>query len=91
MYRNNTISASNGNQTINTVSGKFGIAAGQTVATITSSAATADCIILCQLMTVDTTAKSAVVVPATGSFTITLNAAATGNVVIGFQMYHTNT
>ena len=72
------ISATPGNGTINSSRGRFAFAAAGTSVTITCSACTAASMIICSLATNDTTALIKNVVPAAGSYTVTLNAAATG-------------
>lgn len=82
----NTPAGTTGNQTINKASGTVNIAAAGTTVTVTNSLVTTASLIFCQLRTNDTTAtgiKS--VVPGAGSFVITLTAAATAEVSIGFH------
>lgn len=80
----NTAAGTTGNQTINKTSGIVNIAAGGTSITVTNSLVTANSIIEVGLRTNDATAWVKNYVPAVGSFTINLGAAATGEVSIGF-------
>lgn len=73
-----------GNQTINKMSGVINIAAAGTTVTLTNSLISSTSIIHLTLQTADATAKSAIGVCGAGSAVITLNAAATGAVAIGF-------
>lgn len=86
IYIDRTITAggTTGNQTINLMSGTVNIAAAGTTVTVTNSFVTANSIVHCVLRTNDGTALIKNVVPAAGSFVINLNAAATGEVSIGF-------
>lgn len=70
--------------TINQPSGTVNIAAAGTSVVVTNSLVTANSIVVAVLRTNDTTAVLKNVVPAAGSFTITLNAAATATTSIGF-------
>jgi len=80
----NTAPGTTGAQTINKPSGKVNIAAAGTSVVVTNSLVTTTSIIIPVLLTNDSTATIKNVVPASGSFTITLNAAATAEVAIGF-------
>lgn len=85
LYRTITAAATTGNQTIDKIAGTVNIAAAGTAVTVTNSMVDTSSIVLCVLRTADTTAtfiKS--VVPGSGSFVITLNAAAAAEVSIGF-------
>jgi len=74
-----------GDQTINGRVGAVNIAAAGTAVTITNSLVDINTVIDCILRTNDTTATGIkCVVAAAGSFTITLNAAATAEVSVGF-------
>lgn len=75
-----------GNAVINTIAGRFKIAAGQTAATISSTSCFASSIIDARIEgSYDATAIRAQVTSQTaGSFIVTLNAAATNDVVISF-------
>jgi hypothetical protein len=79
-----TPTGTTGNQTINKPSGTVNIAASGTSVTVTNSLVTADSIVYAVLRTNDDTAWIKNVVPAAGSFTINLGAAATAEVSIGF-------
>jgi len=73
-----------GNQTINKSFGTVNIAASGTTVTVTNSLVTANSTIIPVLRTNDSTATIKNVVPGAGSFVITLAAAATAEVSIGF-------
>lgn len=79
-----TAGGTTGAQTINKSSGSVNFAAAASTMTVTDSLVTANSIIICTVGTVDTTAKSAVAVAGSGSFTITLNAAATAETRVNF-------
>jgi hypothetical protein len=68
--------------TINKPAGGVRLAAGQSSVVVTNSLVTTSTHILATVATNDSTLKSVNVVPATGSFTVTGNAAATGEVLI---------
>lgn len=80
----NTASGTTGNQTINKASGTVNIAAAGTTVTVTNSLVTASSIVYAVIRTNDATATIKNVVPAAGSFTINLGAAATAETSIGF-------
>jgi hypothetical protein len=80
----NTASGTTGAQTINKPTGSVNFAAGATSLTVTNSLVTTSSLIFCQVMTNDATATSAQAVGGSGSFTITLNAAATAETKIAF-------
>jgi hypothetical protein len=80
----NTAAGTTGNRTINNASGTVNFAAGATTITVTNSLVTTASIIIPVIRTNDTTAVIKNVVPASGSFTITLNAAATAETSVGF-------
>lgn len=80
----NTAAGTTGNQTINKTSGTVNIAAAGTTVTVTNSLVTANSIVFAVIRTNDATATIKNVVPAAGSFTINLNAAATAETSIGF-------
>jgi hypothetical protein len=91
-----TVSTSNisvtetiGNVTINKTAGRCILAASSSSITVTNSYVTANSIIIITIATNDTTAKSAIVVPTTGSFEIISNAAATANTNINFLVINT--
>ena len=79
-----TTAGTTGNVTINALAGTVNIAAAGTTVTVTNSNVTANSLVFCTLRTNDATATVKNVVPAAGSFTINLGAAATGEVSIGF-------
>lgn len=83
-----TAGGTTGNQTINKPAGSVNIAATGTTVTVTNSFVTANSIIHCVVMTNDTTALIKNVVPASGSFVITMNAAVTAETKIGFIVYN---
>lgn len=73
-----------GNQTINKLSGTVNFAAAATTLTVTNSFVTTSSIVFAVVRTNDTTAAIKNVVPAAGSFVITLSAAATAETSVGF-------
>lgn len=87
MTRTITAIGTTGAQTINKPAGTINVAAAGTSVILTNSLITVNSIVLAVIRTADTTAtfiKS--VVPAAGSCTITLNAAATATVSLGFHV-----
>jgi hypothetical protein len=82
----NTASGTTGNRTINKASGTVNIAAAGTTVTVTNSLVSAASIVMAVVRTNDTTAYIKNVVPSAGSFVITLGAAATAEVSIGFMV-----
>lgn len=80
----NTAAGTTGNQTINKASGTVNIAAAGTTVTVTNNLVTASSIVFAVIRTNDATATIKNVVPASGSFTINLNAATTAETSIGF-------
>ena len=90
LYMDYTNTATVGAVTINKAAGRVNIAAAGTSVVVTNSLVTAASNVIVQLKTTDATAKSATVIEAAGSFTITLNAAATGQVAIGFTVINTD-
>jgi len=80
----NTAGGTTGAQTINKPSGTVNFAAAATSLVVTNSLCTTSSIVLCDIRTNDTTAVIKNVVPGSGSFTITLNAAATAETSVGF-------
>lgn len=82
----NTASGTTGNQTINKAAGTVNIAAGQTSITVTNSLVTTASIVLPVIRTNDSTAVLKNCVPGSGTFTITLTAAATAETSIGFHV-----
>lgn len=86
LNRTITPGGTTGNQTINKASGTVNMAAGGTTITVTNSLVTANSIVYAVIRTNDATATIKNVVPAAGSFTITLGAAATAETSIGFMV-----
>jgi hypothetical protein len=82
----NTAAGTTGAQTINKPGGTVNFAAGATTLVVTNSLATANSYIEIQVYGNDATATSARVTRAAGSFTITLNAAATAETAVGFKV-----
>lgn len=80
----NTAGGTTGNQTINKISGTVNFAAAATTLTVTNSLVTTASIIFAVVRTNDATAVIKNVVPGSGSFVITLNAAATAETSVGF-------
>lgn len=83
---NFTNAGSTGPQTINKRVGSVQFAATATSLVVTNSLVTATSIIMATVMTNDTTMKSVQAVPASGSFTLFADAAATGTTVVGFHV-----
>ena len=80
-----TAPGTTGNQTINKPTGRVNIAAAGTTITVTNNLVTANSHVIAWLDTAaDATAKTCIAVAGSGSFVVTLNAAATGEVPIGF-------
>ncbi len=75
-----------GDQTIHKIIGTVNIAASGTSVTVTNSACFTSSIVLATIQTNDSTAVIKNVVPGNGSFTITLNAAATAATAIGWMV-----
>ena len=84
LYIDFTNTGTVGAVTINKASGRVNIAAAGTSVVVTNSLCTANAHVFPNLATVDATAKSAQITPGAGSFTVTLNAAATAQVAIDF-------
>jgi len=83
----NTPSGTNGAQTINKPSGTVNIAAAGTSVVVTNNLVTTSSLVFCQFRTLDASSSFIkAVVPAAGSFTITLSAAVTAAVSIGFMV-----
>lgn len=80
----NTAGGTTGNRTINQPSGTVNFAAAATSLTVTNSLCTTSSIVFAVVRTNDTTAVIKNVVPGSGSFVITLNAAATAETSVGF-------
>lgn len=85
-YADQTITAggTTGDQTINKSAGTVNIAAAATSVTVTNSLCTTSSTVYAAVRTNDTTAYIKNVVPGSGSFVITLGAAATAETSIGF-------
>ncbi|MGZ5569115.1 MAG: SGNH/GDSL hydrolase family protein, partial [Limisphaerales bacterium] len=79
-----TAGGTTGAQVINKTSGSVNFAAAATTLTVADSLVTTSSVIICTIASNDTTAKSACVVAASGTFTITLNAAATAETRVNF-------
>jgi hypothetical protein len=82
----NTAAGTTGAQTINKPGGTVNIAAGQTTLVVTNSLVSLTSFVQVQVYGTDVTAISARVTRASGSFTITLNAAATAETAVGFKV-----
>lgn len=80
----NTAPGTTGNQTINKASGRVNIAAAGSTVTVTSSKCTANSEVFAVCATNDSTAYVKNVVPAAGSFVITLGAATTAETAIAW-------
>ena len=83
-WATNTATGTTGAQTINRPSGTVNFAAGATSLVVTNNLVTASSIVFAVVRTNDATAVVKNVVPASGSFTINLNAAATSETSVGF-------
>lgn len=79
-----TPAGTTGSQTINNPTGTVNFAAAASSLVVTNSTVTTNSSIFCTIRTNDATALIKNVVPAAGSFTITLNAAATAETSVGF-------
>lgn len=84
LYRTITTAGTTGAQTINRPSGTVNFAAASTSLVVTNNLVDANSIVQAIVRTNDTTAKTAVAVSASGSFTIYLNAAATAETSVAF-------
>lgn len=80
----NTAAGTTGAQTINKTSGTVNFAAGAGTLVVTNSLVTTSSLVFCEVRTADATAYIKNVVPAAGSFTITLGANATAETSVGF-------
>jgi hypothetical protein len=83
-----TAGGTTGARTINKPSGTVNFAAAATSLVVTNSLVSTSSIILCVVRTNDTTATIKNVVPAAGSFTINLGAAATAETSVGFIVFN---
>lgn len=79
-----SLSTTTGAKTINLPAGSVKLAAGQTTLVVTNNSADANSLIFLTPQSSDATAKSFAITRASGSFTITANAAATADTHIGF-------
>lgn len=79
-----TAGGTTGAQTINKTVGSVNFAAGATSLGVTNNRVTASSIIIATVATADATMKSVVAVAASGSFTLTANAAATAETRVNF-------
>jgi len=79
-----TAGGTTGAQTINKSVGSVNFAAGATSLVVTNNRVTASSIIIATVATADATMKSVVAVAASGSFTLTANAAATAETRVNF-------
>ena len=81
-----TAAGTTGAQTINKTTGTVNFAAGASTLVVTNSFASTSSVIMVTVYGTDLTAISARVTKAVGSFTITLNAAATAETAVGFMV-----
>lgn len=79
-----TAGGTTGAQTINKTAGTVNFAAAASTLVVTNSTVTASSLVFCVIRTNDGTATIKNVVPSSGSFTITLTAAATAETSVGF-------
>lgn len=84
VYGTDTAAGTTGAQTINRPSGSVNFAAAATTLVVTNSLVSATSRVFCSIATDDATATIKNVVPASGSFTITLTAAATAETRVVF-------
>jgi hypothetical protein len=84
----NTTTGTVGAQTINKASGKVNFAAAASTLVVTNSLVTTASIVRVQVEGTDATAFYARVTLAAGSFTITLNAAATAETKVSFIVFN---
>jgi hypothetical protein len=80
----NTAPGTTGAQTINKPTGTVNFAIGTSTLVVTNNLVTVNSLVFCVVRTNDATAVIKNVVSASGSFTITLNAAAGGETSVGF-------
>ena len=88
MDATNTAGGTTGAQTINKPSGTVNFAAAASSLVVTNSLVTTSSIVHVVVRTNDSTAIIKNVVPAAGSFTITLNASATAETSVGFVVFN---
>lgn len=81
-----TAGGTTGAQTINKAAGSVNFATGTSTLVVTNSLVTVNSLVLCVIQTADATAVLKSVVPAAGSFTITLNAATTAETKVAFHV-----
>lgn len=81
-----TAGGTTGNQTINKAAGTVNVAASGTTVTVTSDQCTTSSTVFAVIRTNDATATIKNVVPGAGSFVITLTAAATAEISIGWMI-----
>lgn len=84
VWSTNTAAGTTGAQTIDKASGTVNFAAGASTLVVTNALVTTSSIVFASVRTNDSTAQIKNVVPASGSFTITLSAAATAETSVGF-------
>lgn len=84
----NTAGGTTGARTINKPTGTVNFAAGASSLVVTNSLVSTASIVLAVIRTNDTTALIKNVVPASGSFTITLNATASAETSVGFIVHN---
>lgn len=82
----NTAAGTTGARTINQIAGSVNVAGAGTTLVVTNSLVTTASLIFLQVYGTDATAKSATVTVAAGSFTITLNAAATAETKVAWHV-----
>lgn len=90
VYMDYTVTGTVGAVTMNKPAGRVIVAAAATSIVVTNSLVTANSIILVTIAQNDSTAVIKNVVAAAGSFTITLNAAATANTAVNFLVVSTD-
>lgn len=83
-----TAGGTTGAQTINKPTGTVNFATAAATLVVTNSLVSTTSLVFCEVRTNDATAIIKNVVPAAGSFTITLNAAATGETSVGFIVFN---
>lgn len=84
----NTAGGTTGAQTINKPTGTVNFAAAATSLVVTNSLVSTSSLVYAVVRTNDTTAVLKNVVPASGSFTITMNAAVTAETSVGFVVFN---
>ncbi len=81
-----TAGGTTSNQTINKPAGSVNVATGQTTVFITNNIVASTSLVFTTVGTDDTTAKSAIAIPGSGLITIKLNAAATGETLVQWNV-----